>query len=67
MDKCNTKANVIREMLLKTVGKDPDLFCYWTSIQEAKELLNQSKPFGYFDFDHVGKNNYKPTRKLTDC
>ena len=36
------KSDHIREMLLKTVNKNPDLFCYYTSIQEAKELLGQS-------------------------
>ena len=33
------KTDCIRDMLLKTVGKNPDLFCYYVSIQEAKELL----------------------------
>ncbi|MBI2995333.1 MAG: hypothetical protein HYY52_01310 [Candidatus Melainabacteria bacterium] len=35
------KTDLIREMLLKTVGKSPDLFCYYVAIQEAKELLKQ--------------------------
>lgn len=35
------KTNLIREMLLKTVEKDPDLFCYYVSIMEAKELLGK--------------------------
>lgn len=39
-DKKN-KSDHIREMLLKTVSKNPDLFCYYVSIQEAKELLGQ--------------------------
>ena len=38
----NKKTDFIREMLLKTVGRNPDLFSYYVSIQEAKELLGQS-------------------------
>ena len=36
------KIDTIRRMLLKTVGKNPDLFCYYASLLEARELLNSS-------------------------
>ena len=40
--KVNTKkADHIREMLLNTVSKNPDLFSYYVNIQEAKDLLGQ--------------------------
>lgn len=43
MSSCkNTKVDHIRKLLLKTVGKDQDLFCYYVAIQEAKRLLGQS-------------------------
>lgn len=38
------KIECIRELLLKTVGKNPDLFSYYVAIQEAKELLGKPKP-----------------------
>lgn len=38
------KIESIRELLLKTVGKNPDLFSYYVAIQEAKELLGKPKP-----------------------
>ena len=43
MSSCkNTKTDYIRKLLLKTVGKNQDLFCYYVAIQEAKRLLGQS-------------------------
>lgn len=38
------KTDHIREMLLKTIGKKPDLFCYYTSLLEARKLLLNSTP-----------------------
>lgn len=35
------KVDFIRKMLLKTVGKNPELFSYYVSIMEAKELLGK--------------------------
>lgn len=38
--KCGlSKGDLIRELLLKTVSKNPDLFCYYVSLLEAKEHL----------------------------
>jgi len=39
--KKDKKADVIRDLLLKTLGKNPDLFSYYVSIMEAKELLGK--------------------------
>ena len=50
-------------MLLKTVGRNPDLFCYYVSIQEAKELLKDENKKA----DSVNNNFIKPIRILTDC
>ncbi len=60
----NKKTDKIREMLLKTVGKNPELFSYYVSIQEAKELLGSNNP----NNDSVVENsNCKPLRTLTEC
>ena len=38
--KCGlSKGDLIRELLLKTVSINPDLFCYYVSLFEAKEYL----------------------------
>ena len=37
----DNKTHLIRQMLLKTAQKSPDLFCYYAAILEAKELLGQ--------------------------
>ena len=50
-------------MLLKTVGKNPELFCYYVSIQEAKELLKEE----IATTESIKKNNIRPKRVLTDC
>ena len=63
MDSCNgkRKTDQIRKLLLDTVGKNPDLFCYYVSIQEAKQLLGQSSEM-VIDKDDI---SVLP-RKLTD-
>ena len=35
------KTEIVREMLLKALKKNPDLFSYYVSIMEAKELLGK--------------------------
>ena len=50
-------------MLLKTVGRNPDLFCYYVSIQEAKELLKDENP----KIDSLNNNLTRPIRIVTDC
>ena len=55
------KTDLIREMLLKTVGKNRDLFCYYVAIQEAKELIGKSTP------EEINKMDFnKPYKKLCD-
>lgn len=56
------KTDLIRKLLLDTVGKNPELFCYYVSIQEARHLLGQS-------VEGINNRNKvsKPLRKLTDC
>ena len=63
MDSCNgkRKTDQIRKLLLDTVGKNPDLFCYYVSIQEAKQLLGQSSEM-VIDKD----DKSVLSRKLTD-
>lgn len=58
----SNKTDIIRKLLLKTVGKDPDLFCYYVSIQEAKELLGQIN-------SNQIEDNYKnkPLRLIAEC
>ena len=34
-----SKGDLIRDLLLKTVSTNPDLFCYYVSLLEAKEHL----------------------------
>ncbi len=61
-DYANKKTDLIRNMLLKTVGKNPDLFCYYVAIQEAKELLGKSVS------EEINKMDFtEPYKKLTDC
>lgn len=55
------KLEVIRKMLLKAVEKDPDLFSYYASIQEAKEMLGITWWQTSFKF-----NDLKPSKKITD-
>lgn len=55
----NKKSDIIRELLLKTLGKNPDLFSYYVSIMEAKELL------GKFNLtDNLETNKDKPFKLL---
>lgn len=62
MDSKNyNKTDYIRQMLLRTVGKSPDLFCYFAAIQEAKELLGQSNPH---EVDYASQA--KPIRILAE-
>ncbi len=55
------KEDFIRELLMKTVGKSPDLFSYYVNLQEAKELLGKN----------TSENNKeiieKPKRIIIDC
>ncbi|MBI3590405.1 MAG: hypothetical protein HY094_03375 [Candidatus Melainabacteria bacterium] len=57
----NKKADFIREMLLKTVSKSPDLFSYFVAIQEARELLGQKQECKTNKF-----NRLKPSKRLGD-
>ena len=56
------KEDTIRDLLLKVVGKNPDLFCYYVSLQEAKDLLGKK----YLD-ELNPKNVEKPYKKIVDC
>ena len=61
--KIRKKEALIRDMLLKAVGRNPDLFLYYVNLQEAKELLGKNSL--------QDKNNKeiieKPKRIITDC
>ncbi len=57
------KEDFIRELLLKTVGKSPDLFSYYVNLQEAKELLGKNTPESL----SIKTNFIKPSRVITDC
>lgn len=61
MDRGN-KAQEIRELLLKTIGKSPELFCYYASIQQARELLGKAHENLSEDIQDL-----KPIRKVTEC
>ena len=55
------KTEIIREMLSKTLNKSPDLFCYYVSIMEAKELLGKE------DFKSgCTRNQHTQLKKLGD-
>lgn len=56
------KTDLIRKLLLETVGKNPDLFCYYVSIQEARQLLGQGSEIIIDE-----EKSSEPIRKLTDC
>lgn len=61
--KIRKKEDFIRELLLETVGKNPDLFSYYVNLQEAKELLGKN-------ISEIKSNNEfvsKPKRKIVDC
>ena len=55
------KTDLIRDLLLKTVGKNPELFSYYVSIQEAKELLNSKLPCTKIDNEII-----KPLKVLAE-
>lgn len=61
--KIRKKEDVIRELLLKAVGENSDLFSYYVNLMEAKELLGNNIP--------ENKNNKKitekPKRIIVDC
>ena len=61
--KIRKKEDFIRELLLKTVGKNPDLFSYYVNLQEAKELLGKNIP----EIKNNNKIIEKPKRKIVDC
>ena len=57
------KEDIIRDLLLKTVGRNPDLFSYYVNLQEAKELLGKN-----ISENKVYKDTLtKPKRKIIDC
>ena len=56
------KEDVIRDLLLKTVGRNPDLFTYYVSLQEAKELLGKN----ISDSINI-HGTEKPKRVIADC
>lgn len=56
------KTDSIRKLLLETLAKSPDLFCYFAAIQEAKELLNKQEENTQADIPPT-----KPARVITDC
>ena len=56
------KEDLIRDLLLKAVGKNPDLFCYYVSLQEAKELLGKK----ILSNQHK-KISEKPKRIIAEC
>ena len=55
------KEDLIRDLLLKAVGKNPDLFCYYVSLQEAKELLGKKI------LSQHKKISEKPKRIIAEC
>ena len=61
--KIRKKEDFIRELLLKTVGENPDLFSYYVSLIEAKELLG--KPISENKSNTAAVE--KPKRKIVDC
>jgi hypothetical protein len=55
------KEDFIRELLMKTVGKSPDLFSYYVNLQEAKELLGKNTS------ENSKEIIEKPKRIIIDC
>ena len=62
MRKQNKKEDIIRGLLLEAVGKNPDLFCYYASLQEAKELIGKKVPE-----EETLKKIEKPKRIIVEC
>ena len=61
--KIRKKEDVIRELLLKTVGENPDLFSYYVNLMEAKELLGKNILENKSNHEIIEK----PKRKIVDC
>ena len=61
--KIRKKEDLIRDMLLKTVGRNPDLFSYYVNLQEAKELLGKN----YLQDKNNDEIIEKPKRIIVDC
>ena len=57
------KEEVIRDLLLKTVGKNPDLFSYYVNVIEAKELLGKNISENINSKETIEK----PKRIIVDC
>ena len=57
------KEDIIRDLLLKTVGRNPDLFSYYVSLQEAKELLGKNISENLSNKESL----IKPKRIIVDC
>ena len=60
--KIRKKEDVIRDLLLKAVGKNPDLFSYYVNLQEAKELLGKN-----ISENINNKKAVEKPKKITDC
>ena len=61
--KIKKKDDVIREMLLRAVGKNPDLFSYYVNLIEAKELLGKNISENINSKETIEK----PKRIIVDC
>ena len=57
------KEDVIRDLLLKAVGKNPDLFSYYVNLMEAKELLGKNISENII----IKEALQKPNRIIVDC
>ena len=57
------KEDFIRELLMKTVGKSPDLFSYYVNLREAKELLGKDISENMNSKEAL----QKPKRIIIDC
>jgi len=57
------KEDVIRDLLLKAVGKNPDLFSYYINLMEAKELLRKN----ILENNNSNEVIEKPKRIIIDC
>ncbi len=55
-----SKTDCIRELLLKTVGRNPDLFSYIVAVQEARKLLGKTTE------DINFSDELKPVRKVAE-
>lgn len=69
MSKKYDNSKVIRDLLLKTVGKDPEKFCYYLDLLEAKQSFFNEEythkiPLKKEVIDRLYNTNLK---KITDC